>query len=585
MPYAAEASSTRTQPFGACAALGRFERVGSARPQRADPDVVGGRCRSTPNEAVGRSCARCLQGRCLPSGVGTRSRISTSGSAMSRRHGRLRPIAESHRKEGRREVHRPDPQQPRGVAGLVASRTRRIQRGRRRVPAGAGRVRRVGRRRRRARPPVEREDSARARRRAGDHGRAVRGGQGSSGRLLPARLREHRAGDRDRHARPLGAAVRRRGAAGHAQGRHGSVTGHDDVEDLLRRLAPKVLGVLVRRYGSFDACEDAVQEALLAAALQWPEQGLPEHPRGWLITVASRRIVDRLRSDRARRQREETAAARVPRGELVVPAPGDEQPPAEDDTLTLLFMCAHPALSPASQVALTLRAVGGLSTAEIARAFLVPEATIAQRISRGKQRIKASGIPFGMPPGAERGDRLAAVLHVLYLIFNEGYASTAGPTLQRTELSAEAIRLARMVHRLLPNDGEMTGLLALMLLTDARRPARTGPDGALIPMAEQDRSLWNADYIAEGVAFITEALPRGPIGPYQLQAAIAAIHDEAPSAEATDWPQIMALYELLMRITDILHDLACTRRQAVDLIPVKQRHDGTHDWLPIPRAA
>jgi len=327
------------------------------------------------------------------------------------------------------------------------------------------------------------------------------------------------------------------------------VTGHDDVEDLLRRLAPKVLGVLVRRYGSFDACEDAVQEALLAAALQWPEQGLPEHPRGWLITVASRRIVDRLRSDRARRQREETAAARVPRGELVVPAPGDEQPPAEDDTLTLLFMCAHPALSPASQVALTLRAVGGLSTAEIARAFLVPEATIAQRISRGKHRIEASGIPFSLPAEAERADRLRVVLQVLYLIFNEGYTATSGADLQRGELTAEAIRLTRELRRLLPEHGEVAGLLALMLLTEARRAARSRPDGSLVPLAEQDRRRWNRALIEEGVALVAEALSRTPLGPYQLQAAIAAVHAEASRAQDADWPQILALYELLERIS------------------------------------
>jgi predicted RNA polymerase sigma factor len=232
-------------------------------------------------------------------------------------------------------------------------------------------------------------------------------------------------------------------------------------------------------------------------------------------------------------------------------APAADQPVAgSDDTLILLFLCCHPALAPAAQIALTLRAVGGLTTAEVARAFLVPEATMARRISRAKQRIKDSGIPFRLPPGPERAERLGAVLHVLYLIFNEGYASTSGPNLQRTELSAEAIRLTRLVHRLLPDDSEVTGLLALMLLTDARRPARTGPDGGLIPMAEQDRGRWNAAYIAEGVALITGALPRGPTGPYQLQAAIAAVHDEAPGAEATDWPQIVALYELLMRISD-----------------------------------
>ncbi len=327
-----------------------------------------------------------------------------------------------------------------------------------------------------------------------------------------------------------------------------------EVEGLLRQLAPQALGAVVRRYGHFDTAEDAVQEALLAAATQWPEEGIPSNPRGWLITVASRRLTDLLRSEQARQRREDTVARWTLPGQWLAPA-ADEAVAGgtaaeSDDTLILLFLCCHPALSPASQIALTLRAVGGLTTAEIARAFLVPEATMTRRITRAKQRIKDSGIPFRMPPGRERSQRLGAVLHVLYLIFNEGYASTSGPSLQRVELSAEAIRLARMVHRLLPGDGEVTGLLALMLLTDARRPARTGPDGSLIPMAEQDRSGWHAGHIAEGVALITEALPRGPAGPYQLQAAIAAIHDEAPAAEATDWPQIMALYELLMQISD-----------------------------------
>ncbi len=322
-----------------------------------------------------------------------------------------------------------------------------------------------------------------------------------------------------------------------------------EVEDLLRALAPQVLGAVVRRYGHFDSAEDAVQEALLAAAMQWPKEGIPDSPRGWLITVASRRLTDLLRSEQARRRREDTVAQWTFPDQQWAPA-ADIAVPESDDTLVLLFMCCHPSLSPASQIALTLRAVGGLGTAEIARAFLVPEATMARRISRAKQRINDSRIPFGMPSGPERTERLATVLHVLYLVFNEGYAATSGPSLHRTELTAEAIRLARVVHRLLPEDGEVTGLLALMLLTDARRLARTGPDGALVPMAEQDRTRWNADHIAEGVALITDALPRGAPGPYQLQAAIAAIHDEAPSAEATDWPQITALYELLMHDSD-----------------------------------
>jgi len=330
----------------------------------------------------------------------------------------------------------------------------------------------------------------------------------------------------------------------------------ETLEGLLRRLAPQVLGAVVRRYGNFDAAEDAVQEALVAAVSQWQRDGLPDNPRGWLITVAARRLTDLLRSEHARRQREGMLATWTLPESWVAPA-ADRGVIAEgtgaadqDDTLILLFLCCHPALSPASQIALTLRAVGGLTTAEIARAFLVPEPTMTRRITRAKQSIKNSRIPFRMPPAAERADRLGAVLHVLYLIFNEGYVSTSGPSLHRAELSAEAIRLTRVVHRLMPDDVEVTGLLALMVLTDARSPARTAPDGALIPMAEQDRTRWNSGDIAEGVALISHALPRGTPGPYQLQAAIAAIHDEAPSAEATDWPQIVALYELLMRLSD-----------------------------------
>jgi RNA polymerase sigma factor (sigma-70 family) len=323
-----------------------------------------------------------------------------------------------------------------------------------------------------------------------------------------------------------------------------------EVEDLLRQLAPQVLGALIRRYGHFDTAEDAVQEALLAASLQWPNEGLPENPRAWLITVASRRLTDLLRSEQARQRREDTVAQWVLPDEWLAPA-ADRAVGASrssDDTLILLFLCCHPSLSPASQIALTLRAVGGLTTAEIARAFLVPEATMTRRITRAKQSIKASGARFALPP--DRVERLDAVLQVIYLIFNEGYASTSGPSLQRVELSAEGIRLARMVHRLLPDDSEVAGLLALMLLTDARRPARTGPGGELIPMAEQDRSRWIADSITEGVALITDALPRGSVGPYQLQAAIAAVHDEATSADKTDWPQIVALYEVLMQLSD-----------------------------------
>lgn len=312
------------------------------------------------------------------------------------------------------------------------------------------------------------------------------------------------------------------------------------VEDLLRQLAPRVLAILVRRHGSFDICEDAVQEALLVAALQWPVGGVPTNPEGWLIRVASRRWIEMWRNDIARRRREEAVAA------LASVEP--ESVPAVDDTLTLLLLCCHPSLTPASQVALTLRAVGGLTTPEIARALLVPEPTVAQRISRAKQRIKASGAEFRMPPPADLPDRVAALLHVLYLIFNEGYTASSGPTLNRVELSGEAIRLTRQLHQRLPADGEVAGLLALMLLTDARRPARTHADGTLVPLAEQDRSRWDGQAIAEGVDLITKTLASAPIGPYQLQAAIAAIHDEAARDEDTDWPQILGLYDLLDRI-------------------------------------
>jgi RNA polymerase sigma factor (sigma-70 family) len=322
-----------------------------------------------------------------------------------------------------------------------------------------------------------------------------------------------------------------------------------EVDDLLRDLAPQVLGALVRRYAHFDTCEDAVQEALLAAAVQWPDHGVPDNPRGWLITVAARRMTDQVRSVQASKRREMDLAAMAPPDAFVAPAPDHEDASDEDDTLTLLFLSCHPALSPASQVALTLRAVGGLTTAQIAHAFLVPEATMAQRISRAKQRIKATGIPFGMPPEPERADRLRVVLHVLYLIFNEGYTASSGPDLQRSELTGEAIRLTRSVHRLLPDDGEVAGLLALMLLTDARRAARTDADGALVPLAEQYRARWDRESIAEGEALLTETLARAPIGPYQLQASIAAVHAEAARAEDTDWRQIVALYELLERLS------------------------------------
>ncbi len=314
------------------------------------------------------------------------------------------------------------------------------------------------------------------------------------------------------------------------------------VEDLLRELTPQVLGAVARRYGDLDDAEDAVQEALLAAATQWPAEGLPDNPTGWLIAVAARRVTDRLRREEARRRREVVAAS----GE---PAEGPPPVPDRDDSLMLLFLCCHPALTPASAIPLTLRAVGGLTTAEIARAFLVPEATMAQRISRAKQRIKASGTPFVLPTGEEWAERLRSVLHVLYLLFSEGYAASTGARVARSELSGEAIRLTRMVHASLPDDPEVAGLLALMLLNEARRAARTGPGGELVPLAEPDRSRWDRTLISEGVALVSAALPKGAVGEYQLQAAIAAVHDEAETAEETDWPQILALYGLLERMT------------------------------------
>jgi RNA polymerase sigma factor (sigma-70 family) len=321
------------------------------------------------------------------------------------------------------------------------------------------------------------------------------------------------------------------------------------VEDLLRELAPQVLGALVRRYGQYDVSEDAVQEALLAAAVQWPVEGLPDNPRAWLTTVAARRLVDQVRSEQSRRRREDTVATQQPAAELLRPGPDDDVPADQDDTLVLLFLCCHPALTPASQVALTLRAVGGLTTAEIATAFFVPEQTMASRISRAKQRIRAAGSEFRLPVGKDREDRLRVVLHVLYLIFNEGYTASFGDDLQRADLAAEAIRLTRMVHRLLPTDGAVTGLLALMLITDSRRPARTGPHGELIPLAEQDRTRWDAALIAEGVELATEAMTRSTLGSYQLQAAIAVVHAEAPSTADTDWAQINTLYKILERIS------------------------------------
>jgi RNA polymerase sigma factor (sigma-70 family) len=321
-------------------------------------------------------------------------------------------------------------------------------------------------------------------------------------------------------------------------------------DELWRAVTPQVIGALVRRYRDFDRAEEAAQEALLAAATQWPDEGLPDDPKAWLIRVASRRLVDGLRSDVARARRELVDATRTPDDALVSPPPdaGARAGAERDDTLTLLLLCCHPALTPPARIALTLRAVGGLTTAQIAHAFLVPEATMAQRISRAKASIRDAGSEFRMPPAAELPARIGEVLHVLYLVFTEGHTASSGDELNRVDLTAEAVRLTRQVHELLPDEGEVTGLLALMLLTEARRPARTTPSGDLVPLAEQDRSRWNAALIREGVDLVTDALTRASLGPYQVQAAIAAVHDEAPTADETDWAQVLALYEVLEKL-------------------------------------
>jgi RNA polymerase sigma factor (sigma-70 family) len=322
----------------------------------------------------------------------------------------------------------------------------------------------------------------------------------------------------------------------------------DTTEHLLRDLAPQVLAVVARRFGDFSAAEDAVQEALTAAAVQWPTEGVPDNPRAWLMHVAIRRMTDHVRAELARRRRE-SAVAEEEAVEVAAP-PDETDDPAQDDTLLLLFMCCHPALTRPSAIALTLRAVGGLTTGEIASAFLVPEATMAQRISRAKQSIKQSAVRFLMPTEHERVERLDAVLHVLYLVFNEGYATSTGPTLQRVDLASEAIRLARAALAVLPEHPELAGLLALMLLTDARRDARSGPDGELIVLDEQDRTRWDRAAIEEGTAIVRAAFSRGAVGPYQVQAAIAALHDEAARPEDTDWQEILSLYGLLERMMD-----------------------------------
>jgi RNA polymerase sigma factor (sigma-70 family) len=375
--------------------------------------------------------------------------------------------------------------------------------------------------------------------------------------------------------------------------RSGDQAQERQVEGLLRELGPRVLGVLVRRYGHFDLCEDAVQEALLAASVQWPADGLPASPQAWLTTVAKRRLTDQMRADEARQRREDTAArdVAVESGDEVGTDAGPGVPD-HDDTLILLLLCCHPSLSPASQLALTLRAVGGLTTAQIAAAFLVPETTMAQRISRAKSTMRAAGGDLAMPPAtdeagrASRAERLGVVLQVLYLMFNEGYTTTSGPDLARPDLTGEAMRLVRAVQQVVPDDGEVTGLLALMVLTEARRPARTRPDdGGLVPLADQDRSLWDHDAIAAGVALVSDVLARARLGPYQLQAAIAAVHAEAASADETDWRQILMLYQLLDKLAP---NPMVTLNQAVALAMVHGPEAGLDLLAPLdddPRTA
>ncbi|MGN6556560.1 MAG: RNA polymerase sigma factor [Solirubrobacterales bacterium] len=319
-----------------------------------------------------------------------------------------------------------------------------------------------------------------------------------------------------------------------------------EMEGLLREAAPQALAAVTRRFGDFADAEDAVQEAMVDAARQWPAQGLPESPVGWLVHVASRRMTDHIRSETARRRREQEFASEEP---ATVPPPPPGGVREADDALLLLFMSCHPALSPASAIALTLRAVAGLTTAEIASAFLVPEGTMAQRISRAKKTIKESPEPFAMPAAAEQPQRLRSVLRVVYLIFNEGYATSAGAELARADLSAEAIRLARIAHLALPDEPEVAGLLALMLLTEARRPARADANGELIPLEEQDRALWDRELIDEGRQILATAIARGAVGEYQLQAAIAAEHAKAQWPQDTDWREILALYGLLEQVT------------------------------------